>query len=570
MPARLARSAYAQMFGPTVGDRVRLADTELFIEVEKDLCTYGEEIKFGGGKVIRDGMGQSQVTRAGGAVDTVITNALIVDHTGIYKADVGLKDGRIHAIGKAGNPDTQPGVTIIVGPGTEAIAGEGKILTAGGFDAHIHFICPQQIEEALMAGITTMLGGGTGPAHGTLATTCTPGPWHLARMIQSFDAFPMNIGLSAKGNASLPAALEEMILGGACALKLHEDWGTTPAAIDCCLSVADDYDVQVMIHTDTLNESGFVEDTVRAIKGRTIHAFHTEGAGGGHAPDIIKVCGLPNVIPSSTNPTRPYTKNTIAEHLDMLMVCHHLSPSIPEDIAFAESRIRKETIAAEDILHDIGAFSIISSDSQAMGRIGEVLIRTWQTADKMKRQRGSLPQETDGNDNFRVRRYIAKYTINPAIAHGLSKEIGSVEVGKRADLVLWNPAFFGVKPDMVLIGGMIAAAPMGDPNASIPTPQPVHYRPMFGAYGKAMTNSSVTFVSRAALDAGLRDKLGVDKGMVAVENTRGGIGKHSMRLNDATPFVEVDPETYEVRADGELLTCEPATVLPMAQRYFLF
>jgi urease subunit alpha len=558
------------MFGPTVGDRVRLADTELFIEVEKDLCTYGEEIKFGGGKVIRDGMGQSQVTRAGGAVDTVITNALIVDHTGIYKADIGLKDGRIHAIGKAGNPDTQPGVTIIVGPGTEAIAGEGKILTAGGFDAHIHFICPQQIEEALMAGITTMLGGGTGPAHGTLATTCTPGPWHLARMIQSFDAFPMNIGLSAKGNASLPAALEEMILGGACALKLHEDWGTTPAAIDCCLSVADDYDVQVMIHTDTLNESGFVEDTVRAINGRTIHAFHTEGAGGGHAPDIIKVCGLPNVIPSSTNPTRPYTKNTIAEHLDMLMVCHHLSPSIPEDIAFAESRIRKETIAAEDILHDLGAFSIISSDSQAMGRIGEVLIRTWQTADKMKRQRGSLPQETGGNDNFRVRRYIAKYTINPAIAHGLSKEIGSVEVGKRADLVLWNPAFFGVKPDMVLIGGMIAAAPMGDPNASIPTPQPVHYRPMFGAYGKAMTNSSVTFVSRAALDAGLRAKLGVDKGMVAVENTRGGIGKHSMLLNDATPHVEVDPETYEVRADGELLTCEPATVLPMAQRYFLF
>ncbi|WP_442579905.1 urease subunit alpha [Mesorhizobium sp. ASY16-5R] len=570
MPARLSRSAYAQMFGPTVGDRVRLADTELFIEVEKDLCTYGEEIKFGGGKVIRDGMGQSQVTRAGGAVDTVITNALIVDHTGIYKADIGLKDGRIHAIGKAGNPDTQPGVTIIVGPGTEAIAGEGKILTAGGFDAHIHFICPQQIEEALMAGITTMLGGGTGPAHGTLATTCTPGPWHLARMIQSFDAFPMNIGLSAKGNASLPAALEEMILGGACALKLHEDWGTTPAAIDCCLSVADDYDVQVMIHTDTLNESGFVEDTVKAIKGRTIHAFHTEGAGGGHAPDIIKVCGLPNVIPSSTNPTRPYTKNTIAEHLDMLMVCHHLSPSIPEDIAFAESRIRKETIAAEDILHDLGAFSIISSDSQAMGRIGEVLIRTWQTADKMKRQRGRLKEESGDNDNFRVRRYIAKYTINPAIAHGLSKEIGSVEVGKRADLVLWNPAFFGVKPDMVLIGGMIAAAPMGDPNASIPTPQPVHYRPMFGAYGKAMTNSSVTFVSKAALDAGLRDRLGVDKSMIAVENTRGGIGKHSMKLNDATPHVEVDPETYEVRADGELLTCEPATVLPMAQRYFLF
>ncbi|MEO3997376.1 urease subunit alpha [Mesorhizobium sp. CAU 1732] len=570
MPARISRTAYARMFGPTTGDKVRLADTELFIEVEKDFTTYGEEVKFGGGKVIRDGMGQSQVSRAQGAVDTVITNALIVDHTGIYKADIGLRDGRIHAIGKAGNPDTQPGVTIIVGPGTEAIAGEGKILTAGGFDAHIHFICPQQIEEALMAGMTTMLGGGTGPAHGTLATTCTPGPWHIGRMIQSFDAFPMNIGLSAKGNASLPAALEEMVLGGACALKLHEDWGTTPAAIDCCLTVADEYDVQVMIHTDTLNESGFVENTVAAFKDRTIHAFHTEGAGGGHAPDIIKVCGLPNVIPSSTNPTRPYTVNTIAEHLDMLMVCHHLSPSIPEDIAFAESRIRKETIAAEDILHDMGAFSIISSDSQAMGRIGEVIIRTWQTADKMKRQRGSLPQETGDNDNVRVRRYIAKYTINPAIAHGLSKEIGSIEVGKRADLVLWNPAFFGVKPDMVLIGGMIAAAPMGDPNASIPTPQPVHMRPMFGAFGKAMTNSSVTFVSQAALDAGLQAKLGVDKTMVAVSNTRGGIGKRSMILNDAMPHVEVDPETYEVRADGELLTCEPATVLPMAQRYFLF
>ncbi|RWN64902.1 MAG: urease subunit alpha [Mesorhizobium sp.] len=569
--ARITRAAYAQMYGPTVGDKVRLADTELFIEVEKDLTLHGEEVKFGGGKVIRDGMGQSQVSRAQGAVDTVITNALVVDASGgIFKADIGMKDGRIAAIGKAGNPDMQDGVTIIIGPGTEIIAGEGKILTAGGFDAHIHFICPQQIEEALMSGITTMLGGGTGPAHGTLATTCTPGPWHMARMIQSFDAFPMNIGLSGKGNASLPAALEEMVLGGACSLKLHEDWGTTPAAIDCCLSVADDYDVQVMIHTDTLNESGFVENTVAAIKGRTIHAFHTEGAGGGHAPDIIKVCGLPNVIPSSTNPTRPYTVNTLAEHLDMLMVCHHLSPSIPEDIAFAESRIRKETIAAEDILHDIGAFSIISSDSQAMGRVGEVAIRTWQTADKMKRQRGSLPQETGDNDNFRVRRYIAKYTINPAIAHGLSNEIGSVAVGKRADLVLWNPAFFGVKPDMVLIGGMIAAAPMGDPNASIPTPQPMHYRPMFGAYGKAMTNSSVTFVSKAALDAGLRGRIGVDKKMVAVENTRGGIGKHSMVLNDATPHVEVDPETYEVRADGELLTCEPATVLPMAQRYFLF
>ncbi|MDG4894515.1 urease subunit alpha [Mesorhizobium sp. WSM4976] len=571
MMARISRAAYAQMYGPTVGDKVRLADTELFIEVEKDLTVYGEEVKFGGGKVIRDGMGQSQVTRAGGAVDTVITNALVVDAlAGIVKADIGLKDGRIAAIGKAGNPDTQAGATIIVGPGTEIIAGEGKILTAGGFDAHIHFICPQQIEEALMSGVTTMLGGGTGPAHGTLATTCTPGPWHMARMIQSFDAFPMNIGLSGKGNASKPAALEEMVLAGACSLKLHEDWGTTPAAIDCCLSVADAYDVQVMIHTDTLNESGFVENTVAAIKGRTIHAFHTEGAGGGHAPDIIKVCGLPNVIPSSTNPTRPYTVNTLAEHLDMLMVCHHLSPSIPEDIAFAESRIRKETIAAEDILHDIGAFSIISSDSQAMGRVGEVAIRTWQTADKMKRQRGSLPDETGDNDNFRVRRYIAKYTINPAIAHGLSKEIGSITVGKRADLVLWNPAFFGVKPEMVLVGGSIAAAPMGDPNASIPTPQPMHYRPMFGAYGKALTNSSVTFVSKAALDAGLRDSLGVDKAMVAVENTRGGIGKHSMVLNDATPHVEVDPETYEVRADGELLTCEPATVLPMAQRYFLF
>ena len=570
MPAKLSRSDYAQMFGPTVGDKVRLADTELFIEVEKDFTVYGEEVKFGGGKVIRDGMGQSQTTRADGAVDTVITNALVVDSTGIYKADIGLRDGRIHAIGKAGNPDTQPGVTIVIGPGTEAIAGEGRILTAGGFDAHIHFICPQQIEEALMSGITTMLGGGTGPAHGTLATTCTPGPWHMGRMIQSFDAFPMNIGLSGKGNASLPAALEEMVLGGACALKLHEDWGTTPAAIDTCLSVADDYDVQVMIHTDTLNESGFVENTVAAFKDRTIHAFHTEGAGGGHAPDIIKVCGLPNVIPSSTNPTRPYTVNTIAEHLDMLMVCHHLSPRIPEDIAFAESRIRKETIAAEDVLHDMGAFSIIASDSQAMGRVGEVIIRSWQTADKMKRQRGRLADESGDNDNYRVRRYVAKYTINPAIAHGMSKEIGSVEVGKRADLVLWSPAFFGVKPDMVLLGGSIAAAPMGDPNASIPTPQPVHYRPMFGAYGKAMTHSSVTFVSKAALDSGLRSKLGVDKEMIAVANTRGGIGKADMVLNDATPEIDVHPETYEVRANGELITCEPATVLPMAQRYFLF
>ncbi|WP_152047230.1 urease subunit alpha [Aureimonas psammosilenae] len=570
MPARIARSAYAAMFGPTTGDKVRLADTEIFIEVEKDLTTYGEEVKFGGGKVIRDGMGQSQLSRAQGAVDTVITNALILDHTGIYKADVGLLGGRIHAIGKAGNPDTQPGVTIIVGPGTEAIAGEGKILTAGGFDSHIHFICPQQVEEALFSGVTTMLGGGTGPAHGTLATTCTPGPWHLARMIQAVDGLPMNIGFSGKGNASLPGAIEEMVRAGACALKLHEDWGTTPAAIDCCLSVADAFDVQVMIHTDTLNESGFVENTVEAFKGRTIHAFHTEGAGGGHAPDIIKVCGLPNVLPSSTNPTRPYTVNTLEEHLDMLMVCHHLDSAIPEDIAFAESRIRKETIAAEDILHDLGAFSIIASDSQAMGRVGEVVIRTWQTADKMKRQRGRLPEETGDNDNFRARRYVAKYTINPAIAQGMSKEIGSVEVGKRADLVLWDPAFFGVKPMMVLLGGMIAAAPMGDPNASIPTPQPVHYRPMFGAFGKAVGATGATFVSQAALGDGLRANLGCEKVFLPVENTRGGISKASMIHNFATPRIEVDPETYEVRADGELLTCEPATVLPMAQRYFMF
>jgi urease subunit alpha len=570
MPYKISRKAYAGMFGPTTGDKVRLADTELFIEIEKDFTTYGEEVKFGGGKVIRDGMGQSQVTRADGAVDTVITNAVIIDHAGIYKADIGLKDGRIAAIGKAGNPDMQPGVNIIVGPGTEAIAGEGKFITAGGMDSHIHFIAPQQIEEALMSGLTCMLGGGTGPAHGTLATTCTPGPWHIARMIEAADAFPMNLAFAGKGNASLPGALQEMVLAGATSLKLHEDWGTTPGAIDCCLSVADEYDVQVMIHTDTLNESGFVEDTIGAIKGRTIHAFHTEGAGGGHAPDIIKICGQPNVIPSSTNPTRPYTVNTIAEHLDMLMVCHHLSSSIPEDIAFAESRIRKETIAAEDILHDIGAFSIISSDSQAMGRVGEVLIRTWQTADKMKRQRGRLKDEKGDNDNFRVRRYVAKYTINPAIAHGLSHEIGSIEVGKRADLVLWNPAFFGVKPDMVLLGGSIAAAPMGDPNASIPTPQPVHYRPMFASFGKSLTNSSVTFVSQASLDAGLKGRLGVAKNLVAVKNTRGGISKASMIHNDLTPEIEVDPETYEVRANGELLTCEPATVLPMAQRYFLF
>ncbi|WP_321448303.1 urease subunit alpha [uncultured Cohaesibacter sp.] len=570
MAYTISRAAYADMFGPTTGDKVRLADTELFIEVEKDFTTYGSEVKFGGGKVIRDGMGQSQVARADGAVDTVITNALIVDYTGIYKADIGLKDGTICGIGKAGNPDTQSGVDIIIGPGTEAIAGEGKIITAGGMDAHIHFICPQQIEEALMSGITTMLGGGTGPAHGTLATTCTPGPWHIGRMIEAADGFAMNLGFSGKGNASKLKPLEEMLLGGACALKLHEDWGTTPSAIDTCLSAADAFDVQVMIHTDTLNESGFVESTVDAFKGRTIHAFHTEGAGGGHAPDIIKICGMDNVIPSSTNPTRPYTANTIAEHLDMLMVCHHLDANIPEDVAFAESRIRKETIAAEDILHDMGAFSIISSDSQAMGRVGEVIIRTWQTADKMKKQRGKLNVETGNNDNERVKRYIAKYTINPAIAQGMSKHIGSIEVGKRADLVMWDPAFFGAKPNMVLIGGSIAAAPMGDPNASIPTPQPVHYRPMFGAFGKALTNSSVTFVSQAALDDGLPDKLGTAKQMVAVENTRSGISKASMKLNDATPEISVDPETYEVRADGEILTCEPASELPMAQRYFLF
>jgi urease subunit alpha len=558
------------MFGPTRGDRIRLADTALVIEVEQDFTTYGEEVKFGGGKVIRDGMGQSQVARAAGAVDTVITNAVILDHWGVVKADIGIKDGRIAAIGKAGNPDVQSNIDIIIGPGTEIIAGEGKIITAGGFDSHIHFICPQQIEEALMSGITTMLGGGTGPATGTFATTCTPGPWHIARMIEAADAFPMNLAFTGKGNASQPAALEEMIQAGACALKLHEDWGTTPAAIDCCLSVADAYDVQVMIHTDTLNESGFVEDTIAAFKGRTIHAFHTEGAGGGHAPDIIKVAGLPNVLPSSTNPTRPYTVNTIDEHLDMLMVCHHLSPSIPEDLAFAESRIRKETIAAEDILHDIGALSMMSSDSQAMGRVGEVIIRTWQTAHKMKVQRGALAGEAGDNDNLRARRYIAKYTINPAIAHGVSKHIGSVEVGKLADLVVWTPAFFGVKPDLVLKGGAIAAALMGDPNASIPTPQPVHYRPMFGAYGRALAATSLTFVSKAAVENGLASKLGVQKQLVPVENVRGGIGKKDMVLNDATPSIEVDPETYDVRADGELLVCEPAEVLPMAQRYFLF
>jgi len=569
MPATIKRSDYAAMFGPTTGDKLRLADTDLIIEVEKDHTTYGEEVKFGGGKVIRDGMGQAQTTRAEGAVDTVITNALIVDYTGIYKADVGLKDGRIHKIGKAGNPDTQPGVDIIVGPGTEAIAGEGRILTAGGFDSHIHFICPQQIEDALHSGLTTMLGGGTGPAHGTLATTCTPGPWHIGRMLQAADAFPMNLAFAGKGNASLPAALEEQVKAGACALKLHEDWGTTPGAIDCCLGVAEAMDVQVMIHTDTLNESGFVENTVKAMKGRTIHAFHTEGAGGGHAPDIIKICGEDHVLPSSTNPTRPFTVNTIEEHLDMLMVCHHLDKSIPEDVAFAESRIRRETIAAEDILHDMGAFSIIASDSQAMGRVGEVLIRTWQTADKMKKQRGRLSEETGDNDNMRVRRYIAKYTINPAIAHGISHEIGSIEEGKRADLCLWSPAFFGVKPEMVLLGGTIACSQMGDPNASIPTPQPVYSRPMFGAYGRSVERSAVTFVSEAAQAEGIGKALGLAKETLSVRGTR-GIGKKDLKLNDATPQVEVNPETYEVRADGELLTCQPATELPMAQRYFLF
>ncbi|MGX1096787.1 urease subunit alpha [Amorphus sp. MBR-141] len=569
MPAKISRRTYADMFGPTVGDKVRLADTELFIEVEADHTSYGEEVKFGGGKVIRDGMGQSQRTRHEGAVDTVITNALIVDHWGIVKADVGLKDGTIVAIGKAGNPDVQPGVDIVVGPGTEVIAGEGKILTAGGFDAHIHFICPQQIDEALNSGVTTMLGGGTGPAHGTLATTCTPGPWHIGRMIQAADGLPMNIGFSGKGNASKPAALEEMIKHGACALKLHEDWGTTPAAIDCCLSVADEFDVQVMIHSDTLNEGGFVESTIAALKGRTIHAFHTEGAGGGHAPDIMKVCGLPNVIPSSTNPTLPYTRNTVDEHLDMLMVCHHLSPAIPEDLAFAESRIRKETIAAEDILHDLGAFSIVSSDSQAMGRVGEVIIRTWQVAHKMKVQRGRLAEETGENDNVRVKRYIAKYTINPAIAQGMSAHVGSIETGKRADLVLWDPAFFGVKPEMVLLGGMIAAAPMGDPNGSIPTPQPVHAQAMFGQYGRALAATSVTFVSKAAHEAGLGKMLGVHKTLLPVEHTR-TVTKASMVHNSATPTIEIDPETYEVRADGEILTAPPLDVLPMAQRYFLF
>ncbi len=570
MAFRMSRAAYADMFGPTTGDRMRLADTDLIVEIEADRTLYGEEVKFGGGKVIRDGMGQSQATRKSGTPDTVITNAVIIDHWGIIKADVAIRDGRIAAIGKAGNPDVQPGVDIVIGPGTEIIAGEGKILTAGTIDCHIHFICPQQIEEAISSGCTTMIGGGTGPATGTNATTCTPGAFHIERMLQAAESFPVNLAFAGKGNASQPAALAEQIEAGACALKLHEDWGTTPAAIDTCLSVCDEYDIQAMLHTDTLNESGFVEETIKAFKGRTIHAFHTEGAGGGHAPDIIKVAGLPNVIPSSTNPTRPFTVNTLDEHLDMLMVCHHLDSSIPEDVAFAESRIRRETIAAEDILHDLGALSIIASDSQAMGRVGEVALRTWQTAHKMKVQRGSLTGEKGDNDNLRVKRYIAKYTINPALAHGMADEIGSVEIGKFADLVLWSPAFFGVKPDMVLKGGMIAQALMGDPNASIPTPQPVHYRPMFGGFGRAMAKSCISFVSGAALSAGIGKKYGLERNLVAVKNTRGGLSKASMIHNDATPKIEVDAETYEVRADGMLLTCEPAKVLPMAQRYFLF
>jgi urease subunit alpha len=565
---KISRRAYAEMYGPTTGDRVRLGDTSLIIEVEKDHTTYGDEVKFGGGKVIRDGMGQSQRI-AKDVVDTVITNALILDYWGIVKADVGIKNGRIAGIGKAGNPDVQPDVNIIIGPGTEAIAGEGQILTAGGIDAHIHFICPQQVEEALMSGVTTMIGGGTGPATGTNATTCTPGPWNIHRMLQASDELPMNFGFLGKGNASLPEALTEQVAAGVVGLKLHEDWGTTPAAIDNCLAVADDNDVQVAIHTDTLNESGFVENTIAAFKGRTIHTYHTEGAGGGHAPDIIRVCGEGNVLPSSTNPTRPYTVNTVDEHLDMLMVCHHLDPNIPEDVAFAESRIRRETIAAEDILHDLGAFSMIASDSQAMGRVGEVICRTWQTAHKMKTQRGALPEDSDRNDNLRAKRYIAKYTINSAITHGMAEEIGSVEVGKLADLVLWRPAFFGAKPSLIIKGGFIVAAPMGDPNASIPTPQPVHYRPMFAAFGGARAATCVTFVSQLALRAGIAEQLGLKKSVTAVSKTR-DIGKSHMKLNDYRPNIEVDPQTYEVRADGELLTCEPASELPLAQRYFLF
>ncbi|MBV8889832.1 MAG: urease subunit alpha [Alphaproteobacteria bacterium] len=573
MPVSLPRAAYAAMFGPTTGDRLRLADTELVIEIESDRTIYGEEVKFGGGKVIRDGMGQSQATRADGTVDTVITNAVILDYWGIVKADIGIRDGLIAAIGKAGNPDVQPGIDIVIGPGTEIIAGENRIVTAGGIDAHIHLICPQLCEEALYSGITTMLGGGTGPAAGTAATTCTPGPWHLARIIEAAEGIPVNLGFFGKGNASDPRALVEMVEAGACGLKLHEDWGTTPAAIDCCLDVAEQLDIAVAIHTDTLNESGFVEDTVAAFKGRNIHAFHTEGAGGGHAPDIIKLCGLPNVLPSSTNPTRPYTVNTIDEHLDMLMVCHHLDPRIPEDVAFAESRIRRETIAAEDILHDLGAFSMMSSDSQAMGRVGEVIIRTWQTADKMKRQRGPLPEDNAGssgrNDNLRVKRYIAKYTINPALTHGLAEHVGSVEIGKLADLVLWSPAFFGVKPDLVLKAGTIVAALMGDPNASIPTPQPVHYRPMFGAFGRSLPASCATFLPAVALDRGLPERLGLQRMILPARGIR-AINKSRMVHNAATPHIEVDPETYEVRADGVHLTCEAATVLPLAQRYFLY
>ncbi len=566
--AVISRQAYAEMYGPTTGDRVRLGDTELFIRVERDFTVYGDEVKFGGGKVIRDGMGQSQ--RCGDeVVDLLITNALILDHWGVVKADIGISNGRITGIGKAGNPDTQPGVDIVIGPGTEVIAAEGSIVTAGGIDAHIHFICPQQVDEALMSGVTTMLGGGTGPATGTNATTCTPGVWNIHRMLEAADDLPMNLGFLGKGNASLPDALREQVEAGAMGLKLHEDWGTTPAAIDNCLSVAEDYDVQVAIHTDTLNESGFVEDTLAAFKGRAIHTYHTEGAGGGHAPDIIRACGEANVLPSSTNPTRPYTVNTIDEHLDMLMVCHHLDPAIPEDVAFAESRIRRETIAAEDIFHDLGAFSMIASDSQAMGRVGEVIIRTWQTAHKMKVQRGPLPADDAEADNLRARRYVAKYTINPALTHGIAHEVGSVEVGKLADLVLWKPAFFGAKPSLILKGGMIAAAPMGDPNASIPTPQPVHYRPMFGALGGARGATSLTFVSQAALQAGVPEKLRLAKRISAVRGTR-GVRKRDMILNDYQPQIEVDAQTYEVRADGELLTCEPATVLPLAQRYFLF
>src|SRR3954454_16661792 len=568
MSAKMKRAIYADMFGPTTGDRVRLADTDLIVEVEKDFTTYGEEVKFGGGKVIRDGMGQSQVTNKQGAVDTVITNAIVLDHWGIVKGDVAIKDGKIHSIGKAGNPDIQPNVTIVIGPGTDVIAGEGRILTAGGFDSHIHFICPQQVDDALMSGVTTLLGGGTGPSHGTFATTCTPGPWHIGRMIQSFDAFPVNLGIACKGNASRPAALEEMIKAGACAMKLHEDWGTTPAAIDNCLSVADDYDVQVMIHTDTLNESGFVENTVAAIKGRTIHAFHTEGAGGGHAPDIIKVCGLPNVIPSSTNPTRPYTVNTLAEHLDMLMVCHHLSPNVPEDVAFAESRIRPETMAAEDVLHDLGVLSMYSSDSQAMGRGGESFTRLFQTADKMRRATGPLPEDTAGDDNARVLRYLAKLTINPAITHGIGHLVGSLEPGKLADIVLWPVTHFGAKPKMIIKGGMINWAVMGDANASVPTCEPQLYRPMFGAYPAVIARTSVTFISQAAFERGVHRDLGLRRMIAPVRGCR-TIGKRQMVRNDRTPRIDVDPETYQVRVDGELAMVPPAERLPLAQLFFL-